>query len=65
MTTAVFNLGFALVTSKVDVSFSVGYWPPVGIVPKYVDGRFNVTLPEVNPLAESVEALIDTWSAVI
>ena len=60
LTTAVFSLGFALVTSNVAVSFNVGYAPPPGIVPKYVAGRFNLTLPEVKPLAASDEDLIDT-----
>ena len=60
LTTAVFNLGFALVTSNVAVNFNVGYAPPLGIDPKYVDARFSITLPEVNPLAESLDALIIT-----
>ena len=60
LTTAVFNLGFALVTSNVAVNFSVGYAPPLGIDPKYVSARFSITLPEVNPLAESLDALIIT-----
>ena len=54
--TDVFNLGFAFVTSRVAVSFNFGYAPPLGIVPKYVCGSSRVTLPEVNPLAESTDA---------
>ena len=61
--TTVFNLGFALLTSRVAVSLSLGNVPFDGIVPKYVDGNCKLILPEVSPLAVSVAEEISTESA--
>ena len=60
--TAVLSLGFAFVTSRVDVSFNLGKVPLVGIVPKYVDGNCKLILPDVSPLAVSVADVISTAS---
>ena len=61
----VFNLGLAFRTSSVADNLSLGNVPFVGIIPKYVDGRFKLILPEVNPLAVSVEDEITTLSLSI
>ena len=59
---AVLSLGFALDTSSVAVNLSLGKVPLDGMFPKYDDANCKLILPDVNPLAVSVDEVISTSS---